>query len=542
MSEVVDLRSAGRVLRRHLRVLGGVAGAGLLLGAVYGIAVPPKYSSTSLVLLPPAQVNSSGKSTRNIDTQVRIALSDPVLEAAGATVPGHLSAKRVAALVSVKASTDDILQIKATAPGAQQAEQVAESLANSFVGFSVQAKQDTAAPLLPDLQARAAALTKQVDDLQAEIQRTSARLPGEPGNSEQGARDSGLLGTLRSEQSSVSRQLDDVTTQISNLKRGSTDAATNSDANGQGNSGSATAEQIGSDSPPQVLQHAIPATRPGPLTHDLTRGLLGALLATALAAVAILVINRRDRRIRSRDDIASALGTPVWGSLRGQVHRTASGWSSLIRGYDPPEVESWALRKIVRNLGRLGATEGSGVTVAVLALDGDHAGLAVGTQIASFTAGLAVSTRLVPWTHETSAAPLWAAFCAFAKDDEEPRPGLRVGSAATAATGNGQGWSAPADGTALTVVLAVLDRQKPDLSEVPVTDLTLVSLASGTATAEELARLAVAAEDQGRVIDGVVVANPLTDDETTGLFPRFDRSNTATIPTRLTGMTTGGRR
>ena len=84
----------------------------------------------------------------------------------------------------------------------------------------------------------------------------------------------------------------------------------------------------------------------------------------------------------------------------------------------------------------------------------------------------------------------------------------------------------------LTVVLAVLDPTEPSLDGVQSTAVTVLALAPGVGTREELARLAVA-DDVGRRIDGVVVADPDPSDRTTGRRTLDERARQAPLPLRI---------
>jgi hypothetical protein len=77
---------------------------------------------------------------------------------------------------------------------------------------------------------------------------------------------------------------------------------------------------------------------------------------------------------------------------------------------------------------------------------------------------------------------------------------------------------------------------------VPRTTTTVLGVSAGAATAEQLARVAVSAAEDGRDIAGVVVANPEPDDATTGQIPQLGRPVRRRLPTRLNGKVTENRR
>src|SRR4051812_42786668 len=83
---VMDTRSSVALLRRRWPVLltGGLIGAAL--GLLYGVLVPIQLTSTSLVLLQATAQSSTSNGATDIETQVRLAQSRPVLERAGRAV------------------------------------------------------------------------------------------------------------------------------------------------------------------------------------------------------------------------------------------------------------------------------------------------------------------------------------------------------------------------------------------------------------------------------------------------------------------------
>ena len=114
--QAIDMRSFFSNFRHHRTavaaavLLGAGAGAGLV------VAMPPQYSSQSLVLLPPVQASDGGQPTsRNSATEVKIASSDAVLGPAGAKVTPQMSTREVKKTVEISAPTDDVIQVEAYA-------------------------------------------------------------------------------------------------------------------------------------------------------------------------------------------------------------------------------------------------------------------------------------------------------------------------------------------------------------------------------------------------------------------------------------------
>jgi hypothetical protein len=237
-------------------------------------------------------------------------------------------------------------------------------------------------------------------------------------------------------------------------------------------------------------------------------------------------------------------------------------------------------------------------SVTVIALAGDRRGLAVAPQLATFAASLGIRTRFVVATGHDPAASLWAA-CSSERaselraglqfesraadpalsepvppqsmaehadalvkvrdalveimeaiprsapdadhedddeDDEEPAANAtsRVTPLPDVLTAFAAAPKHPAPD--LTVVLAVVDGKQPKLNAVAPTAATVLAVAPGVGTREDLARLAVAVDDAGRRIDGIVVADPDPSDRTTGRHTLDERSRQAPLPLRVTGI------
>ena len=94
--------------------------------------------------------------------------------------------------------------------------------------------------------------------------------------------------------------------------------------------------------------------------------------------------------------------------------------------------------------------------------------------------------------------------------------------------------------SALILTCFVVDGTRPDLPLVDSPGATLLVVSAGFATANQLASVAIAADDVGLPLKGVIVTNPDSDDRTTGRFPqatpRHARSPQAS-ETRQSGLT-----
>ena len=504
--QVTDLRSTVAALRRRSRVLAASAVVGLAAGATYVLLQPAPLTSTTLVLLTtPTQADSS--SSTDVATQVRIAVSATILERAGQALEPSLPARSVEDMVEVAAPTNQIIEIDASSTSGSVAQELSQAVADSYVTYVSETAQAATSGAVADLQTRETDLQAQITDLQDQITSTTSRQQEVEPDSADGRREAQLLAGLKTEQADLSLQLDQVKEEI----------ATGAPA---GSSASTAA----------VIQPATTATGPPTWQRLLIWALLGALICTMLAVAVLLATARRDPRVRLRDDIADAVGSPVLAAVRSKPQRSVAGWSTLLETYEAAPVESWAFRQVLRGLvpaDRRGEPRVAGKvdhpqSVTVVSLSGDGRGVAIGPQLAAFASSLGICTHLVTAVGHDRAAPLWAA-CA-ADRTGSPRPGLFVGEVPNGETID------------LTITLVVVDRRQPDLGDAPTTAATMLAVAAATATEQELARVAVAVDDAGRRIDGIVVADPDRMDWTSGRHTLDERSRRVALPVRLTGI------
>jgi hypothetical protein len=164
--------------------------------------------------------------------------------------------------------------------------------------------------------------------------------------------------------------------------------------------------------------------------------------------------------------------------------------------------------------------------VVVVVPADDPGALAVAGQLASHTASLGVPTLLTARQRHAAADALWAT----SAKGEETRPGLRVDPRRSAVRAK-----TPAD---LLLELVVVDRQQPVLPDLRRADAIVLIVSSGTATEEDLARVAVAAYDSGGRFRGIIVADPDSLDQTTGRLLQAQRAAEPPLPMKLTGVET----
>jgi len=289
----------------------------------------------------------------------------------------------------------------------------------------------------------------------------------------------------------------------------------------------------------QPLESATSASGPAPIKRTVIFALLGALVGGLIGAILALAIGRSDRRLRERDEIANSIGVPVLASFPVAHPGDAAGWMKLLEDYKPAAVHAFRLQQALQQLGTASASNGNGngsgrgrPSITVLSVSSDPGAFALGPQLAVFAASQGIPTTLVvgPLQDVKAAATLRTA-CTVPPPASSRRPAeLRITVADGAA-------DMKADGT-LTVVVAVVDGQHPEVPDMARTAATVLGVSAGAATAEQLARVAMSAALVGRDIAGILVADPEPTDRTTGRIPQLPRSSLRRLPTRLMGMMT----
>jgi hypothetical protein len=292
----------------------------------------------------------------------------------------------------------------------------------------------------------------------------------------------------------------------------------------------------------RMLESATTATGTKPLESAIIFGLAGVLLGVVIGAIAALLVDRKDSRLRERDEIANSIGIPVTASVTVDHPADAVGWARLLQEYKPGAVDGWQLRNVLQQSGELSArrkngSDGGAWSLAVLSLSSDPGALALGPQLAVFAASLGISTELVIGPHQDSnaIASLRAACAAPLSGSPERSSHLQV---TVSYDSNVNEQSA----AALVVVVAVVDTSNPQVRNTMRTTTTLLGVSAGVASAEQLARVAGKAAADGRQITGILVADPEPTDRTTGRVPQLMSLAPHRLPTRLNGMVTETRR
>lgn len=422
-TQELDVKKAWRAVRRHRRVVLAVASLGLLGGLGVAFVQPPMYTATALVVLPPAPA-----SEEEIETQVFIANSEPVLKGAGARLKPSLTAHDLRDRVDIVAITQDVIEIKAHDVAAARASTMANAVAEVYLGFVT----------------------------------TEQRLPG----------------------------------------------------------------NLGKKAGARMLEESTSARGGKVSVHLALYGLLGTLAGGLAGAVVILAVARGDRRLRLRDEIADSVGIPVLASLSSYRAVDVSDWSNLFERYQPTAVDAWSLRKTLHHL-NLDLKGSTPVSLAVITFAEDSRALPLGPQIAAFATSIGIPTAVVIETnHEATSALV----------ESDPTVPSALEGSPRRLLGESTRPGDDRSRIALDVELIVVDRDNPQLAGSAHTTTTVIGLSAGSVTAEELARLVVAAAADDRTIDGLIVADPDPADRTNGRVPASAaRSAGSRLPTLLTG-------
>jgi hypothetical protein len=479
----LDSKAFLGIIKRRRFAVGAVAVVGLSAGLALGVLRPPMPTARALVILPPTALTGTGTPVRDMQTEVIIATSTPVLAAAGSSVSPPISPTELKHDVAVTAISQDVLQIQAGAAGADEAVRLTNAIATDYIAYATRTSGSSGAAV-SSLQQQSSALTQQIQDLQKQINAASSQLASEGATSPAGQRDGSLLESLHTEQEQVAIQLNNVNSDIVSAQASATLAA------------GAT----------KVLQQA--AVVPPSQTRNAELALSGAMAGLLAGSIFAVVRARKDHRLRLRDEVAGAVGIPVLASIEGWRCKTTKEWSKLLQQHRPSPVDVWSTRRVLYHLARSEPDDFRSLNIVAFA--GDQPAAAAGAVFASSAAAAGMPSRLVP-ASEPALAMLRSA-CAL---DGKPDAGDLSFSFGT------EDGTTDRSHASLAVSIATVDGAKP---EWPVTTgPNLLAVSSGFATPEQLAAVALAASDSGRPLDGLILVNPDPRDGTTGAVAN-DRS------------------
>jgi capsular polysaccharide biosynthesis protein len=435
----VSPRYTFQFVHRHTGIILLFTLLGCAIGLGYAVLSPPMQSSFALVLLPASAITANGQPTQNVNTDVEVALSQPVLGPAGKAAGLALSYSALERMVSITAPTPDLLQITTRAKTAREAEALANDESESFVKYST--------------------------------------------------------------------------------------------------SSSVLATSIGVGS--QVLQRATTARGPSPL-RDPEFGVLGALVGLVCGGVVAYVVDRRDRRLRRRADIAEATGVAVLQSFSSRSREKADDWLSLFEKWQPGYTDQAGMRRLLGALGlslretalqtvplrarhrpapvrerTFGSLGDFDLDITVFAIAGDRGALGVAPELAVFVATQGLHVEFVVGIEHESVQAMRSACAGRDNGRGQPRANLVT-----------RGGPTETDlGGGLTVTLVVINPLKSETADLrhcwPArggtrSTVALLAVSSGYASAEQLAVVVDAAGDYQHPLSGVVVVDPDPADTTTG--------------------------
>jgi capsular polysaccharide biosynthesis protein len=244
----------------------------------------------------------------------------------------------------------------------------------------------------------------------------------------------------------------------------------------------------------------------------ITSGIIGLVVGAFVGVIIFLVRSRRDFRLRRRSDISAAIGVPVLAAIEAEHNKSITEWTRFLEHFQPSPTAAWNLRRVLYQL--LPEDFQGKVTIRVACFAHDRAAFAAGPLLAMAADDLDLPTDLDPGMHE-ALAPLraaWANAERLGRADQIPAQG----------TADQDLWKRTWDGRVgkhrqLVISLLALDRSQPDWP--PFVGPSLLSVSAGFAGADDLARLALAAADGGREIDGILLINPEPGDGSAGVLP-----------------------
>ncbi|MFE1903990.1 Wzz/FepE/Etk N-terminal domain-containing protein [Streptomyces gardneri] len=285
MSEdTIRLVTIGRIVRRRRRLLTLLVVVGALVGYGTSMLLPPRYTTSASVLLPGAWEE------RELRTQAEIATSSMVIDRVAAALgrPG-VSGVELRERVTAEVADGNIITVSGTADTPEQAQRLADRVAQEFVTFAAQILgSDTD----PDAAARQEALRQLVVQTNRRI--TELADAADPGR------------TVESVQTR---------TDLEKLRTALREAVDKLDQADPASERAVKADMV-------VMGPAARPTGEAPPTRtQLIVG--GALLFLLVAVVGHLVAARMSRRLRTEAEIAAALGSTLLGTVDVPAGRTA---------------------------------------------------------------------------------------------------------------------------------------------------------------------------------------------------------------------------
>ncbi|MDP9075519.1 MAG: hypothetical protein M3N98_15405, partial [Actinomycetota bacterium] len=452
---------------------------GVGVGAGTVLLSSPVYRARARVLLPPSTVDAKGNDLRDPKTEAYIIASSQILDPAGKSLKPPMTVQELRPMIHVRAVSTQIEEVAADAPSASEAARVANAVAEAYVAANDRAASGSGDLSTSFLTDQVTHLNEQIGALNDQIIGDTAALKGLSRPDTQ--RQASVIDSLRSQEASLTEQLIAIQSRIADAQ---------------------LSTQLARQGTRLLQQASAPADRQGPSQPlRLAAGGLGGLL---LGAVMVLGIEQADRRLRHRDEIAAAAGAPVLASLDVPRSPSEQTCRDVLERRDPSIVDSLVLQQAFV---WLGFAAGSPSHLIIVSLPADAGGALLSLQLACHAAR-SRRTAFIFGNHNTTNASLRAA-CLTVAASGSMRAGMRV---------FGAGDDAPTelDGFDLIVTSIV---SNPGPLVLPTWDrhtVATLAVSSGAATHRRLEAMALACQQADQVVAGVFVANPTSDDHTTG--------------------------
>jgi capsular polysaccharide biosynthesis protein len=273
--DAVRLSLVALVVRRRWRLLVALAVAGAILGAGASLLLSPGYQTSANILM------QGPREPDELLTQAEIAMSSVVLDRAATALGWNVTGTELQDSVTAAVANGNVIAITATGETPEQAQQLADQVAQEYVRFSTQLVGNSA-----DVSAQSQREQREV--LRQQIAATNERIRELHASTAQGL-------TVESVQAR---------TDLEGLKNTLAQAITKLDE----------ADATSSQANMVVMGPAeLPSAPAPPTTTHFIAG--GALLLAVLGVLGHLVAIRVDRRLRNESDIGAALGAPMLGSI-----------------------------------------------------------------------------------------------------------------------------------------------------------------------------------------------------------------------------------
>ncbi|MGW7078077.1 Wzz/FepE/Etk N-terminal domain-containing protein [Streptomyces sp. NPDC054866] len=279
--DTIRLVTIGRIFRRRRRLLAVVAVLGALVGYGASLVFPPSYTTSASVLLP------GQWEERELLTQAEIATSSEVADRAAATLGwSGVSGTELRDQVSAEAADGNIIKISGTAETPGRAQRLSDQVAKEFVTFAARLAGDSTdseeATGPEALREEVVQTNRRITDL------ANAADPGQTVESVQVRTELEKLRTALAEAMKKLDQADPATDKANMVVMGSAARPTG-------------------EAPPTRTQLIM----------------AGALLFFLLTVIGHLVAARANRRLRTEQEIAAALGSALIGTVDVLDERSA---------------------------------------------------------------------------------------------------------------------------------------------------------------------------------------------------------------------------